>query len=244
MKEQKKEFTGVWIPKHIIEDESLSMTDRMVYAEIACFEVCYKSNESLGERYKLKKNTISIIISKLIKKDYVKSNQKTGNYRRLSANRDKPNQRGCMIKIKEPLSEKSKSLCDKNHTIDNSIENKKDILSATADEIYNSMNSSSNKLKKEEDIFSTKCIIKEMINDKKKHIQIIGIYWKWLDWVFENKKQYKAALGRDLRAASALGGYSLERIKRTFRKLDVDSNNGEKFAWNLNTVHKTIDNVK
>ena len=121
-KEQKKEFTGVWIPRHIIEDDDLSMTERFIYSEIACFEVCFKSNERLGERYNLKKNTISIIVSKLIKKGYIVSNQKTGEYRQLVALKDKPNQTGCVIKIKEPLSEKSKSLCDKNQTIDNNKE--------------------------------------------------------------------------------------------------------------------------
>ena len=111
-------------------------------------------------------------------------------------------------------------------------------------EIMNSMNSPVDQKKKTSDIFNTKEIIEKVINDKQKHIRIVGIYWKWLGWSFENEVQYKAALGRDLKPASALKGYSLERIKRTFRKLDGDSNNGEKFAWNLNTVHKTIDNVK
>ena len=133
--------------------------------------------------------------------------------------------------------------------IDEPIKNKynkekKIILSATADQIYNSMNSSSGQKDRSADIFSSKGIIEKMINDQQKHIQVVGIYWKWLGWSFENKVQYQSALKRDLRAASALKGYSLARIKRTFKKLDGDSANGEKFAWNLNTVHKTIDNVK
>lgn len=87
--EQKKEFTGVWIPKHIIEDVDISMTDKIIYAEIACFDICYKSNEKLGKRYGLKADTISKIVSRLIKKKYVKSNKKTGEYRKLKASYDK-----------------------------------------------------------------------------------------------------------------------------------------------------------
>jgi hypothetical protein len=125
--EQKKEFTGVWIPKHIIEDESLSMTDRTIYAEINCFDVCYKSNAKLGERYGLKPNTISIVVSKLIKKGYVISlGMAEGRFRKLKAVTDKPNQRQGMKKIKGTLSEKSKAGCDKNQTIDNKEDNNKD----------------------------------------------------------------------------------------------------------------------
>ena len=112
-------------------------------------------------------------------------------------------------------------------------------LNSTVDQIIASMNS-----KKKTIIFNSKDAIEKTTNDKQKHVQVVGIYWKWLGWDFENKEQYKSALGRDLKAASALKGYSLNRIKRTFKKLDGDSNNGEKFAWNLNTVHKTIDNIK
>lgn len=112
------------------------------------------------------------------------------------------------------------------------------------DEILTSMNSSSGQQNKKPEIFNFNSVLEKMINDKQKHIQVVGTYWKWLGWNFENKEQYQSALKRDLRAASILKGYSLSRIKRTFKKLDGDSDNGEKFAWNLNTVHKTIDNVK
>lgn len=86
--------------------------------------------------------------------------------------------------------------------------------------------------------------LNEMLKSKQFHIQIIGIYWKWLDWNFDNKEQYQSAVKRDLRTASALKGYSLDRIKRTFKYLDEQSDNGKKFNWNLGTVHKYIDGVK
>ncbi len=122
--EQQKEFTGVWIPRHVIEDDELSMTDKIIYAEIACFDICFKSNEKLGERYGLKANTISIIISKLVNKGYIDNlGVSNGRNRHLIAKKDKPNQRQGMKKIKGTLSEKSKAPFEKNQTIDNSIEN-------------------------------------------------------------------------------------------------------------------------
>lgn len=117
----KKEFTGVWIPRHIIEDEDLSMSEMIIYSEIACFEICYKSNEKLGERYGLKANTISIIISKLLSKGYIKKLSFDGRNRQLKALRDAP--------IKGRLLKKSKADFEKNDTIDNNIDNK-DILLA------------------------------------------------------------------------------------------------------------------
>lgn len=123
MENQKREFTGVWIPRHIIEDEELTMSEMMVYAEIASFIECYKSNEKLGERYKLKANTISIIVSNLIRKGYVESKGMfQGRYRVLVAKTEEPNQRQGMIKIKPTLSLKSKGAFEKNHTIDNKEE--------------------------------------------------------------------------------------------------------------------------
>ncbi|HHE45735.1 MAG TPA: helix-turn-helix domain-containing protein [Candidatus Moranbacteria bacterium] len=114
------------MPKHIIEDEELSMTAKIIYAEIACFDVCYKSNEKLGSRYGLKANTISLIIKKLLKKGYVENIGFDGRKRQLKAKYDKPNQRQTLKKIKGRLLKKSKADFEKNQTIDNSIENNLD----------------------------------------------------------------------------------------------------------------------
>ena len=182
---------------------------------------------------------IRTILDKLKERGYVK----TGNYNK--AKYDKTLWYTIVMTDKSlRWTKKSKGYDQKVQPIPDSKPNKINSMSATADEIYNSMNSSSDQQNRISNIFNFKNILGKMINDKQKHIQIVGIYWKWLGWSFENKEQYKSALGRDLKAASALKGYSFERIKRVFRRLDGDSNNGEKFAWNLNTVHKTIDNVK
>ena len=90
MENEKKDFTGVWIPKHIIEDKDLSMSEMIIYSEISCFEICYKPNKSLGERWGLKERRISEIISKLEKKGYIKRVSFDGRNRQLIAIKDNP----------------------------------------------------------------------------------------------------------------------------------------------------------
>jgi DNA-binding Lrp family transcriptional regulator len=131
MSQQKKEFTGVWIPKHIIEDQNLNMTDKFVYAEIACFNVCYKSNEKLGERYGLKADTISRIVAKLKKCGYIESFSFDGRQRQLVALKDNPNPRQHRKIIQCRPGKKSKSAPENNPTIDNNRENKESVSDET-----------------------------------------------------------------------------------------------------------------
>lgn len=112
--EQKREFTGVWIPAHIIEDKTLSKTEIIIYSEIACFRECYKSNKELGSRWNLSERTVSQAISTLIRKNYIQSNNATGEYRRLQATNSYPSSR----KLREPLAENCVSLQQKTATIE------------------------------------------------------------------------------------------------------------------------------
>lgn len=116
MENEKKEFTGVWIPKHIIEDKDLSMSEMIIYSEISCFEVCYKPNKSLGERWGLKERRVSDIISKLESKGYIKRHSFDGRTRQLIALRDNP--------VLGRLAKKCYPDTQKNATIDNRLENK------------------------------------------------------------------------------------------------------------------------
>lgn len=117
MDTQKREFTGVWIPRHVIEDKDLTMTEKIVYAEIACFNICTKSNESLGERYGLSSKTISTAISSLVSRGYVENlGVVEGRYRRLVAHKDPPQLPGSLAKNGYPPTPKTS-------TIDNNIDN-------------------------------------------------------------------------------------------------------------------------
>jgi DNA-binding Lrp family transcriptional regulator len=130
IEEQKKEFTGIWIPRHIIEDKDLTMSEMIIYSEISCFDICYKPNKSLGERWGLKERRISEIISKLESKGYIKRRGFDGRNRQLVALKDNP--------VLGRLAKKCYPDTQKNATIDNNIENK-DIL--LADKSANEKNS-------------------------------------------------------------------------------------------------------
>ena len=71
--EQRKEFTGVWIPRHIIEDENLSWTEIILYSEIASYSKgCFKSLESLAKRLRLSHKTkVSPMLKKLEERGYI-----------------------------------------------------------------------------------------------------------------------------------------------------------------------------
>jgi len=69
--EQKKDFTGVWVPKQIIENKELTLLEKMLYAEIACFDDCFASNEFFAEKYNVSKEYISKSINKLIKLGFI-----------------------------------------------------------------------------------------------------------------------------------------------------------------------------
>jgi len=54
--------------------------------------------------------------------------------------------------------------------------------------------------------------LKKMIEDKRKHVQIIGLYAKAKKVIWENKEQAKSYIERNAIAASKLKGYGFERI--------------------------------
>jgi len=85
-------------------------------------------------------------------------------------------------------------------------------------------------------------IIKKMISSKDWRMPIIANYWQYRKISFENKDQYQSGLKRELRAVSMLKGYDLERIKKTMFYLNTQSDWLNK--WTLETVHKSIDNIK
>jgi len=85
--------------------------------------------------------------------------------------------------------------------------------------------------------FSFKSKLEEMKKDKKRHIQIIALYWEYKNFQFANQQQYQAALKRELRPAKALIGYPDEEIVAVMDWLCDNVN----FPWKLETIHKFID---
>lgn len=75
--------------------------------------------------------------------------------------------------------------------------------------------------------------------DKRRHVQITGLYWKFREWKFENKGQWSAALKRELKPAAALKGYTDKQILDTMEAVSRE----DIPKWTLETVHKYIDEV-
>tara|TARA_R110002020_G_scaffold463318_1_gene683355 strand:+ start:1190 stop:1831 length:642 start_codon:yes stop_codon:yes gene_type:complete len=71
-----KEFTGVWIPKAIYQDDKLTPTDKLILADI--FNLCseggfyFKTNETIAKDVNISISSISRTIKKLINLKYIK----------------------------------------------------------------------------------------------------------------------------------------------------------------------------
>lgn len=85
MDEQRREFTGVWIPKEVLLDKDLSDFEKILYAEIASFGDFWMSNKTLALRYKTTERNITICITSLRDKGYVEQVSFDGRKRHLVA---------------------------------------------------------------------------------------------------------------------------------------------------------------
>lgn len=120
----KKEYTGVWIPKEVMENSNLSATDKIVYAEIACFDECYASNEWLAKRIGRSASTASKCVSRLISLGIVEPCGFDGRFRKVRVVKNcKPSKklRGSLVKNGESASPKTASR-------DNSIDKSKSLM--------------------------------------------------------------------------------------------------------------------
>lgn len=73
--EPKREFKGIWIPKEIWLDSSLSANEKVLYAEIDSFTsndmACYISNEYIANLLGISETNASKTLNSIIKKGYV-----------------------------------------------------------------------------------------------------------------------------------------------------------------------------
>lgn len=127
--DKKREFTGVWIPKHIIEDKNLKPVDRLIYAEISCFEVCTMTNATLADRAGCSEPTASRSVSRLKEYGYIKIIGFNGRIRkmiRLADNPVPPSQND------KAASSKTTKQPNQNDSQDNNIDNKENTSVAIA----------------------------------------------------------------------------------------------------------------
>ncbi len=129
--EQKREFTGVWIPKEILLHTELSDFQKILYADIACFDTCFMLNATFAERYGKSLETISRNISKLVELGYIIVGGFDGRKRYMTALHihamQHPQKRqGSIHKNDVSIDKNVKAASTKTSTIDNTLENKLD----------------------------------------------------------------------------------------------------------------------
>ena len=128
MEETKREFTGVWIPRHIIEDTRLKPAARLIYAEISCFNVCTMSNETLSNRAGCSEATAKRMVSQLKSLGYIQQIGFDGRVRKLTSLKDQPIP---PAQNDQAGSNKMTELEVQNDPQDNSIENNIDNSNST-----------------------------------------------------------------------------------------------------------------
>jgi hypothetical protein len=84
---------------------------------------------------------------------------------------------------------------------------------------------------------SSAIVIKNLLEDKKKHIQIIGLYAKAKKIEFTSSEHQQSFIKRNLRSASMLKTYEFKKIADVMKWL-IDNSD---FKWTLETVGKYID---
>lgn len=79
-------------------------------------------------------------------------------------------------------------------------------------------------------------MLPNLLQDKKKHVQIIGLYARAKQIKFENKEQISSFIRRNARAARDLVGYDFKRIIEVMHYL---INNAD-FKWTIESCSKYI----
>ena len=71
-----QEFKGIWIPKEICDLQNLGWTEKIILSEILAFSKqnqCYATNEHFSKLLKIRKDSVSRTICKLVKQGYLNS---------------------------------------------------------------------------------------------------------------------------------------------------------------------------
>lgn len=106
-----KEYTGVWIPREVMECEQLTPVEKIAYGEIASFTKCYASNAWLAKRIGKSESTARNCVSKLKKLGFIEDCGFNGRFRTVRVLKN------------------SQSACEKINTIDKSIDKSIDTAS-------------------------------------------------------------------------------------------------------------------
>ena len=84
--EPKRQFTGVWLPREILEDERLKGAEKILYAEIASFgdKGCWKKSEELMSLTGMRTSTFQASCRRLVEFGYITQSREYGRMVRRS----------------------------------------------------------------------------------------------------------------------------------------------------------------
>ena len=84
--EPKRQFTGVWLPREILEDERLKGTEKILYAEIASFgeKGCWKKSEELMSLTGMRTSAFQASCRRLVEFGYITQSREYGRMVRRS----------------------------------------------------------------------------------------------------------------------------------------------------------------
>ena len=85
--EPKRQFTGVWLPREVLEDERLKGTEKILYAEIASFgdKGCWKKSEELMSLTGMRTSAFQASCRRLVEFGYITQSREYGRMVRRSS---------------------------------------------------------------------------------------------------------------------------------------------------------------
>lgn len=208
--EQKKEFTGVWIPKRIVEDTDLTVFEKWIYAEISCFEEFFMKKDTLAKRYKVSEKTIQRTISKLVEKGYVRELANDGRTRKLTS---------CPVWVDKIVQSGGTKMSTT--LLDNNRDNKETPPPPQA----------------EETPFNFQEYLEGMFQNKNKAIVIIAHYFKNQQMTFPSRQAVQDEITRQIRAANKILAYKYppNKVLDAFNAISNDPFYAKK-GWDLNQL--------
>lgn len=79
-KDNQRGFFGIVIPKEILDDKDINITEKFIYGYVASFtRCCFETNEAIAEKLGVSESTVKHAIPKLVDKGYLFIEKKNNN---------------------------------------------------------------------------------------------------------------------------------------------------------------------
>lgn len=221
--EHKRKFKGVWIPREIWLNKSLSLTEKCLLTEVDSLDNengCTAGNSYFASFFGVGSRQISKYISALESKHLIKVSLIGRNRRRILMEQKFHHER-----TKVPSADRTK--------VPHSNTGESNTVVPPATDVAREW--SRNELK---------AYLDSMLESTNRATRIIALFltWKGVGVTgstiqLKNKEQAQAEIRRHLRAANALRAYTDEQVERTLEALSTHA----QFAWTLETVGKYMN---